>query len=102
MGSYLFSQGKIIYTTFATFLALGVTIGADLVLIPLWEVEGAAVASSIAYVCALVATAYWYRQESGQSLVGTLVWRPGDVGYYLAVWKRIRRRGRLDETKRKD
>ena len=102
MGSYLFSQGKIIYTTFATFLALGVTIGADLVLIPLWKVEGAAVASSIAYVCALVATAYWYRQESGKSLVETLLWRPGDAGYYLAAWRRMRRRGGVDKTGRKD
>lgn len=88
LGSYLFSRGKIIFTTYATFIALGVTIAADLVLIPLWEVEGAAVASSIAYVSALGATAYWYRLESGRSVAGALLWRPDDVGYYTAALKR--------------
>ncbi len=88
LGSYLFSRGKIIFTTFATFIALGVTIAADLVLIPLWEVEGAAVASSIAYVAALVATVYWYRRESGRGVTEALLWRPSDVGYYTAAIKR--------------
>ena len=88
LGSYLFSRGKIIFTTFATFIALGVTIAADLVLIPLWEVEGAAVASSIAYTVALGATVYWYRRESGRGVAETLIWRPSDIGYYVAALKR--------------
>ena len=88
LGSYLFSRGKIIFTTFATFIALGVTIAADLVLIPLWEVEGAAIASSIAYAVALGATAYWYRRESGRSIAEALFWRPSDIGYYTSALKR--------------
>jgi len=88
LGSYLFSRGKIIFTTFATFIALGVTIAADLVLIPLWEVEGAAVASSIAYVAALGATVYWYRLESGRGVTEALLWRPSDIGYYTSALKR--------------
>ncbi|MEX0682105.1 MAG: oligosaccharide flippase family protein [Dehalococcoidia bacterium] len=98
LGSYLFSQGRIIYTTFATFIALGVTIGADLVLIPLIEVEGAAIASSIAYVAALAATAYWYRRQSGRSAFDALVWRPDDIGYYMAALRRLRDRGKTDST----
>jgi O-antigen/teichoic acid export membrane protein len=89
LGSYLFSRGKIIYTTFATFIALGVTVAADLVLIPLWEVEGAAVASSIAYAAALLATAFWYRRESGRGAGEALLWRPDDIGYYTAAIKRL-------------
>ena len=88
LGSYLFSRGKIIFTTYATFIALGVTIGADLALIPLWGIEGAAVASSIAYTVALGATLYWYRRESGRGIVETLIWRPSDIGYYVAALKR--------------
>lgn len=88
LGSYLFSRGKIIFTTYATFIALVVTIAADLVLIRAWEVEGAAVASSIAYIAALGATAYWYRAESGRSVAEALLWRPSDVGYYTAALKR--------------
>ena len=64
------------------------TIGADLVLIPLWEIEGAAVASSIAYTVALVATMYWYRRESGRGVAEALLWRPSDIGYYTAALKR--------------
>ena len=93
LGSYLFSRGKIIFTTFATFIAMGVTIAADLVLIPLWEVEGAAIASSIAYVTALAATAYWYRLESGRGVLEALIWRPGDIGYYTSAIKRALGRG---------
>ncbi len=94
LGSYLFSRGKIIFTTYATFIALGVTIAADLVLIPLWEVEGAAVASSVAYVAALGATALWYRRESGRGLAEALLWRPDDIGYYTAAINRaLGRRG---------
>lgn len=92
LGSYLFSRGRIIFTTYATLIALGVTIAADLVLIPLWEVEGAAVASSIAYVCALGATVYWYRMESGRGVIEALAPRPDDAGYYTAALRRLRRR----------
>jgi O-antigen/teichoic acid export membrane protein len=92
LGSYLFSRGKIIYTTFATFIALGITVAADLVLIPLFEVAGAALASSIAYVAALIATVYWYHAESGRGAAEALLWRPGDIGYYTGALKRLRGR----------
>ena len=98
LGSYLFSRGKIIFTTFATFIALGVTIGADLALIPLWGIEGAAVASSIAYTVALVATVYWYRRESGRGIAEALLWRPSDIGYYTAALKRALGRRTEDEA----
>ncbi len=42
LGSYLFSQGRVIYNTYATFIALGVTLALDLILIPTLEVPGAA------------------------------------------------------------
>src|SRR3990172_12777895 len=45
LGSYLFSQGHILYNTYATFIALGVTLALDFALIPWLEVEGAAIAS---------------------------------------------------------
>ena len=48
IGSYLFSQGRVISNTYATFIALGVTLALDLVFIPTLKVEGARIASSIA------------------------------------------------------
>ena len=95
-----FSQGRIIYNTFATFIALGVTIGLDLVLIPLFEVlEGAAVASSIAYVCALVATLYWYGKVSGRSIAEALIWRPSDVTHYRRLVDRLRGKPASDDSR---
>jgi O-antigen/teichoic acid export membrane protein len=92
LGSYLFSQGKLIYNTYATFIALGLTVVLDLMLIPLLEVDGAAIASSIAYVAALIATLYWYRQVSGGSVAEALVLHPSDVRHYADAWRRIRER----------
>ncbi len=95
LGSYLFSQGHIIYNTYATFIALGATIALDLALIPLLEVPGAAVASSIAYVLSLAATLFWYRRVSGGSVWGALVVQPGDRRFYGELWRRLRAARRL-------
>ncbi|MEE8345785.1 MAG: polysaccharide biosynthesis C-terminal domain-containing protein [Dehalococcoidia bacterium] len=90
LGSYLFSQGRIIYNTYATFIALGVTIALDLVLIPTLEVEGAAIASSVAYVASLAATLYWYRKVSGGGVWEALVFRPSDRRYYGDLLQKLR------------
>ena len=92
LGSYLFSQGRIIYNTYATFIALGVTIALDMLLIPWLEVPGAAIASSIAYTASLVATLYWYRQVSGGSVWEALVFRPSDRRFYADFLQRLRAR----------
>lgn len=90
LGSYLFSQGRIIYNTYATFIALGVTVALDVLLIPWLEVDGAAIASSIAYICALAATVYWYARVSGGSALEALVARPSDFRYYAGALRRLR------------
>jgi O-antigen/teichoic acid export membrane protein len=92
LGSYLFSQGRIIYNTYATFIALGITIALDFVLIPAFEVEGAAIASSVAYIASLVATLYWYNRVSGGSVADALVFRVSDLRHYASTWQRIRAR----------
>jgi O-antigen/teichoic acid export membrane protein len=90
LGSYLFSQGKIIYNTWATFIALGVTIGLDVILIPWLEVEGAAIASSIAYTSALGATVYWYARTSGRSAGEALIVQASDLREYGRALRRLR------------
>ena len=99
LGSYLFSQGRIIYNTFATFIALGLTIALDLALIPWLEVEGAAIASSAAYIASLIATLYWYRRVSGRGIGEALVFRPGDLRHYARLLQRLRSRMRPAEEK---
>ena len=92
LGSYLFSQGRVIYNTYATFIALGVTLALDIVLIPTLEIEGAAIASSVAYVVSLAATLYWYRKVSGGSVWDALIVRPSDRRFYGALLQKLRAR----------
>ncbi|MDO8615941.1 MAG: polysaccharide biosynthesis C-terminal domain-containing protein [Dehalococcoidia bacterium] len=92
LGSYLFSQGRILYNTYATFIALGLTLALDFALIPRLEVEGAAIASSVAYTASLIATLYWYRRVSGGSIREALIFQRGDVRFYADVVQRLRRR----------
>lgn len=89
LGSYLFSQGRIIYNTYTTLLTLGVTIALDLALIPLWGVAGAAVASSIAYSASLAMALYFYRRVSGRGVWEALVFRPSDRQFYGGLIQRL-------------
>lgn len=92
LGSYLFSQGKIRYNAFATLIALGATIVLDVALIPALETEGAAIASSIAYVFALIATLFWYRKESGGGIRAALIPQREDRDLYASLLRRLTRR----------
>ena len=86
LGSYLFSQGRVIYNTYATVIALGLDVLLDLIFVPLFHVNGAAAMSSVSYVCALIATLYWYRRVSGGSIREALIWRPSDRSHYLRIF----------------
>jgi len=92
LGSFLFSQGKVLYTTIATAVALGMTIALDLIAVPLFEVEGAAAVSSISYVAALIVTLYFYTRVSGGSIGDALIWHPSDREHYLRIVRRFRDR----------
>lgn len=96
LGTYFFSQGRIILNTYITFIALGATLALDFALIPWLEVEGASIASSIAYVIALIATLYWYGKLSGRSPLQALIARPSDVDFYRDAWHKLRKRSRSD------
>ncbi len=89
LGSYLFSQGKIRYNAFATLVALAATIVLDFALIPSLEVEGAAIASSIAYVFALIATLFWYRKVSGGGIALALIPQREDLDLYAGLFRRV-------------
>ena len=89
LGSYMFSQGKVIYNTYTTFIALGVTLVLDLALIPVLGINGAALASSIAYAVSLLAALWFYRRLTGASIWGALVPRLSDGRYYVDLWRRL-------------
>ncbi len=99
LGSYLFSRGRVIYNTYATFIALGVTLALDFALIPWLEVNGAAIASSVAYTASLCATLFWYRRESGGSVWQALVPQADDRRLYAGVIRRLRGRAAAREAR---
>ena len=87
LSSYMFSQGRVIYSTYTTLVALAATIIFDFAFIPWLGVTGAAIASSIAYGISMVAAIYWYRRFSQASVWELVVPRPSDWRYYRAVWR---------------
>ncbi len=80
LAAYIFSRGKPMINAWIALVTLAVAIGADLVLIPVFEVPGAAAASSLAYGVSLGLTVFAYRRLSGGSLAEALIPRPADAG----------------------
>jgi O-antigen/teichoic acid export membrane protein len=85
LASYIFSQGKPLINSYITLASLAVTLAADFILIPPFGVEGAAVASSLAYSTHLALSLVMYRRISGQSIMDALFVRSSDVRLYLEV-----------------
>lgn len=71
--SYIFSQGRPLVNTGVTIVSLMVTLVADLALIPWLDVNGAAIASSLAYGAHFAAALYAYGRISGRSPLTALV-----------------------------
>jgi hypothetical protein len=70
-----------------------VTVVGDLILIPAFEVSGAAAAASFAYGVSLALTALAYRRLSGGSVGDTLLPRRDDIALYVDGLRSLR--GRL-------
>lgn len=85
LAAYIFSRGKPMINAWIALATLSVAIGADLVLIPIFEVPGAAAASSLAYAVSLGLTVVAYRRLSGGSLIEALIPRPADAGVAKAA-----------------
>jgi len=90
--SYIFSQGRPLVNTAITGVGLVVTIAADLALIPWLGVNGAAVASSLAYITHLAAALFAYRRISGQPALEALLPRPRDARLYADALRGLRAR----------
>jgi O-antigen/teichoic acid export membrane protein len=71
----------------AAFTALALNIGLNLVLIPLWGVPGAAVASTMGYIAAGVIMLFAFRRDSGLALSEVLLPRISELTGHLR-WAR--------------
>jgi O-antigen/teichoic acid export membrane protein len=80
--SYIFSQGRPLVNTMITVVSLVVTLIALFAFVPTFGVEGAAAASSVAYIAHFASALYAYRRISGQSPLDAVVPRGSDVRLY--------------------
>jgi O-antigen/teichoic acid export membrane protein len=81
--SYIFSQGRPLVNTGITLVSLVVTVVALFALVPAYGVNGAAAASSLAYIAHFAAALYAYRRVSGQPALDALLPRPSDARLYV-------------------
>jgi O-antigen/teichoic acid export membrane protein len=93
LAAYVFSRGKPLVNAQIGFVTLIVTVVGDVLLIPVFEVSGAAAASSAAYIVSLVLTAVAYRRLSGGSINDAVLPKRSDVPLYLDGIRSLR--GRL-------
>jgi O-antigen/teichoic acid export membrane protein len=88
LASYVLSQGQPLTNSLITVATLAVTLVADFALIPPFGVEGAAIASSIAYGVHFALSLQAYRQLSGGSVWDAVFVRTDDVRRYLDAARR--------------
>jgi len=78
---------------FSGLVALGLNLGLNLVLIPVWGIVGAALSTAIAYVVAAALLLVFFRVESGLTIRETLLPTAQDVrSIALAGWQPFERR----------
>jgi O-antigen/teichoic acid export membrane protein len=87
IASYLSGVGKPIYASYIAAGTLVCTVALDVLLIPRYGASGAAVASSIAYTVATLASLWAFRRESGSSLRAALILRGEDLDRYGRLFK---------------
>ncbi|HEX5139406.1 MAG TPA: oligosaccharide flippase family protein [Dehalococcoidia bacterium] len=93
LAAYVFSRGRPLINAQIGLVTLIVTVVGDLILIPAFEVSGAAAAASFAYGVSLALTALAYRRLSGGSVGDTLLPRRDDIALYVDGLRSLR--GRL-------
>ena len=79
LSMYLLGRNQLRIDLLASLCGLVVTLALDLLLIPSFGFRGAAVASSIAYTCAMLVDLVWVTRSSTMTLRGLLVATPDDV-----------------------
>jgi O-antigen/teichoic acid export membrane protein len=80
--SYIFSRGRPLVNTTITLVSLAVTVPALFALVPPFGVNGAAAASSLAYIAHFAAALYAYRRISGEPVLEAVLPRPSDAHLY--------------------
>ena len=83
LAAYVFSRGKPLINSYITLASLAMTVVADLALIPVFGVPGAAAASSLAYSLSFAVSLVVYQRLSGQSWWSPIAFNASDLRLYL-------------------
>ena len=93
LGSDILGRGYPHYNSIVAFIALALTIILDLLLIPRWGINGAALATSITYLIHTIFTVFLFKRVSGIGLFHLFRFQKDDFVYYHKVMKSILKRG---------
>ena len=95
LAAYLAGIGKPRLNLIVSTISLAATISLDLVLIPRFDIVGAAIASSVSYILSAVITVAFFIKETNTSLRDLLLLTSSDVKSVLALTAPLLRRARL-------
>lgn len=79
LASYTTGIGKPQYNTYSSLAAFAINIILLVILVPRYNITGAALASSVAYFIYAVTITYLYIKESGNGILETFIIKPGDI-----------------------
>ena len=85
----LVAQGFPLKYSATAAVAMATMVALDLILIPRWGINGAALASTIAYTAATVLVIYWYLRITKNPLKGLLILESGDFARYKSLLKSL-------------
>lgn len=91
LGSDLVGRGFPIYNSYATFISLVLTVIFDFLLIPRFGINGASVASSIAYTANTLVIIYFFKKKSGTRLTEIFFIKRRDFYIYRNLLRYIKR-----------
>jgi len=86
LSSDLVGRGYPYYSSFVAFVALIFTVIFDILLIPRFGINGAAVASSISYISSACTIMYLFHKTTGISVKDTLIFKRRDSYIYLRIF----------------
>ena len=89
LASDLAGRGLLLYNTVASLVGLFATVVLDVVLIPLWGISGAAVASSVSYILSTLVVLVLYVRVSGNRPREVLIPEAADRDLFRTIWRRF-------------
>ncbi len=86
--------GKPLYATYTSIITLAITIVLDILMIPVFSIVGAAIASSIAYLFSTGLLIYWFSKETSIKISDVIMPKTSDIKMlaklFIQLWNRAK------------